>query len=164
MLRPMTRLPRALFLFLFVSCASGLPFMPTVDGGAGGSGGTTATGGGGAGGTLGSGGSDVFGGSGGAPPLVDASTCSPLVETYMPACVTCLGANCCAVATACVAVSDCIGYASCQQNCLPLPAGSPDGGTNICLTACATNYPMANPTFAAMTACLHQSCAGPCPY
>ncbi len=82
----------------------------------------------------------------------------------MPACVACLGASCCLVATLCAGVSDCFEYASCQQNCPPIPAGSADAGTNACLGACAVDYPMANPEFAAMVACLHQSCGAACPY
>ena len=171
MLTAMIRPPRALFLLLFVSCASPLPFMPLLDGGGGGAGGaplTTAVGGAGGSFAVSVGGSPGFGGSGGSGSVdgdagADAG-CSPFVETYMPACAACLGASCCGVATACVAVSDCIEYASCQQNCPAAPAGGPDGGTNVCLSACAMSYPMAQPAFGTMIACLHQSCAGACPY
>jgi len=166
----MTRLPRALFLVLFVSCASPLPFMPLPDGGTGGSAGSAPGGAGGAGGAsgVGSTGASGFGGLGGSGPvdggLAADAGCAPFMETFMPACVACLGASCCDLATACFAVPDCFGYASCQQNCPPLLDGGVAGATNVCLSACATNYPMANPAFAAMTACLHQSCAAACPY
>src|SRR5262249_35856226 len=43
-------------------------------------------------------------------------------------------------------------------------AGSSVGGGNVCLAACAMNYPMAQPAFGAMTMCLHAKCAGACPY
>ncbi len=176
MLGPMTRLPRALFLFLFMSCASPLPFTIPLDVGSGGSGGGagggSGNGGSGDGGSgdggfsgVGVGGSGGAPGDGGADAIEEGSGCAPFVETYMPSCATCLGIACCDVATACFAVPDCFGYASCQQNCPPVPVGGADGGaTNVCLQACAQNFPGANPAFGAMTACLHQSCAGVCPY
>ncbi len=90
----------------------------------------------------------------------DAGPCAPFKETYMPACFVCLAASCCDVAAACFAAPDCFDYASCQQNCPP----SLDGGSNPCLDACTATYPMAEPAFSTMTACLHTSCAGVCPY
>jgi hypothetical protein len=98
-------------------------------------------------------------GDGGYGP-VDAGACAPFSETYMPACLACLAANCCSVALACYASSDCFGYASCQQNCPPNMLDA----SNDCLTACGQNFPMAEPAFGAMTACLHASCATVCPY
>ena len=92
---------------------------------------------------------------------VDAGACAPFAETYMPLCLACLSASCCDVAHQCFDVHDCFGYADCQQNC---PKGALDGGTNACLDACAQNFPMAQPTFGAMTTCLQASCAGACPY
>jgi hypothetical protein len=96
----------------------------------------------------------------GGPPFVDAGACAPFAETYMPDCLTCLAASCCSQALACYAAPDCFGYASCQQNCPPdiLDAG------NECLTACSQNYPMAEPAFGMVTACLHTNCPMVCPY
>jgi hypothetical protein len=158
----MTRL-RALVCFLLVlvaSCAHAQAVTPFPDGGSGGSGGVT-TGGGGAGGS----------GFPDAGPFVDAGACAPFAETYTPACLACLGASCCDVALTCFALPDCFGYASCQQNCPTGPesggVGSVDGGIdagNVCLAACVQNYPMSEPAFGAMTACLEASCAGICPY
>ena len=150
----MIRLPHALALtFLFVSCAQSNAFIPTVDGGSGGSGGGTTA-------VVGS------GGSAGVPEagpefLIDGGPCEPFAATFTPACFACLATSCCDPATACVGVPDCFGFASCQQNC---PAGAVDAGTDPCLVACAHGYPMADPTFGALTACLHTSCAGTCPY
>ena len=90
------------------------------------------------------------------PLTVDAGACTPFAEVFVPACLACLSASCCDAAVACFNVSDCFGYVSCQQNCPPAPPG--DGGTNPCLDGCAQSFPMAQPAFGAMTACLHASC------
>jgi hypothetical protein len=95
------------------------------------------------------------------PLEVDAGPCAPFAETYVPGCLACMAASCCDAALGCYAVQDCFGYVSCQQNC---PRVTTDGGTNQCLDACAQNFPMAEPSFGAMTACLHASCSGTCPY
>ena len=143
----------ALASFGFASCAA--PNASSLGGGGGGGATTTLP-------SLGgSGGSPL--GNGGSPPFVDAGACSAFAETFMPACLACLAASCCDVALACAAVPDCLGVASCQQNCPPATS-TLDGGGNGCLAACAQNFPMAQPAFGTMTACLHASCAGTCPY
>jgi hypothetical protein len=156
-------------LLVFVSCASPAAAPPSPDAGAGGSGGalpvgsssSTAGAVGGGGAAPLDAGSDAGDAADAAPDVaVDASPCAPFVETYMPACFACLGADCCDLAATCFAVHDCFGYASCQQNCPP----APDGGSNVCLGACAQQYPMPGPAFAALTGCLHAHCAGSCPY
>ena len=96
-----------------------------------------------------------------APLEVDAGACAPFAETFPPVCLACLAASCCDVALACFGVHDCFGYTDCQQNCPPVAF---DGGTNPCLDGCAQGFPMAQPTFGAMTACLRASCPGACPY
>jgi hypothetical protein len=148
------RCPLAVLLLLVASCAKGT----NTPAGAGG-----AAGVGGAGGATSSTTASGVGGAVGfdaGPPPVDAGACQPFVETFMPACVACLAASCCPQALACLAVSDCFGAVSCGANC---PTGVPDGG-NTCVMACAQNYPMAEPSLSAMTACLHASCASVCPF
>jgi hypothetical protein len=164
---------RTLWLLLFAGCATSQATQLIPDGGAAasssGAGGmvTLTSTGSGLGGEIGVGGQfaagGTFGAGGGldAGPDVDASACAAFVETFMPACNFCLDVNCCDVASACFAVSDCFGFASCQQNC---PAAPFDGGSNPCLDACTQSYPMAQPAFGALAACLHASCAGSCPY
>ncbi len=94
------------------------------------------------------------------PTDVDAGACTPFAETFTPACLGCLSASCCDAAVACFNVSDCFGYVSCQQNCPPPSTG----GSNTCLDACSQQFPMAQPTFGMMTACLQARCPGFCPY
>jgi hypothetical protein len=150
-------LPRALAVLLLASCAT-TPPVTLGNGGNGGGGATTTL----PPSTGGSGGSPF--GNGGSPPFVDAGACSAFAETFVPACLGCLAANCCSVALACSTVPDCFGYTSCQQNCPPSTTdGGVDGGTNPCLAACTTNFPMAQPAFGTMQACLQTSCAGICP-
>jgi hypothetical protein len=146
-------LPCALVALLLASCAT-TPPITLGNGGSGGGGGTTTL----PPSTGGSGGSPF--GNGGSPPFVDAGACSAFAETFMPACLGCLAANCCSVALACSTVPDCFSYTSCQQNCPPVTG---DAGTNTCLAACTTNFPMAQPAFGMMQACLQTSCASMCP-
>jgi hypothetical protein len=143
------------------SCATSTATPPTGTGGTGGTGGGTTPF------TAASNATTTSTGGGGAPPIddggpapVDAGACAPFVETFTPGCLTCLASSCCSEGLACYAVHDCFGYTSCQQNC---PISVLDGG-NPCLMECAQNFPMAEPTFGMMTACLHQSCAMVCPY
>jgi hypothetical protein len=157
MLASMGRRLFALVAVLVASCATPAAGPPPGSGGSpglgglGGSGIATVT-------STGTGG--ALPGDDGGPPFVDAGACAPFSETYMPACLACLAKSCCMQATACFMVSDCFGYASCQQNC---PPNMLDAG-NTCLAECAQNYPMAEPAFGTMTACLHMSCAKVCPY
>jgi hypothetical protein len=139
-----------IFVVFLASCANAGTTPPLSDGG-GGAAGAGGTGNGGGGGSA----------LGDAGPLVDAGPCEPFAEVYTQACLACLGASCCDVAQTCFQMHDCFGYASCQQNC---PPPGPDGGANVCLDACAHNFPMAQPAFGAMTDCLHAMCAGACPY
>jgi hypothetical protein len=170
----MRRSHRLIFALAIAGCAHAT-VGPSPDAGTAstGSGGTLGAGGF----TVGTGGTGVggfgLGGAGGTVSDVDASACAPFDETFMPACVACLDVSCCSVAAMCFAVSDCFGYASCQQNC---PPAAPDGGSfgtggsggsgggNPCLDACTQNYPAAGAPFSALTACLHASCQGACPY
>jgi hypothetical protein len=172
----MRRSPRLVFVLTLAGCASS-GAGPLLDAGTGsnGAGGLIGLGGFGVGGSENGVGGFGLGGAGGTLSAVDASACAPFDEAFMPACVACLDVSCCDVAAMCFAVSDCFGYASCQQNCPPAP---PDGGggsvgvgggsggsgaANPCLAACAQNYPMAGAPFAALAACLHMSCPV-CPF
>lgn len=92
---------------------------------------------------------------------VDAGVCEPFSSTYTPDCLGCLAASCCDVATACFAVQDCFFYANCRQNCPPVPY---DAGTNGCIDGCAQLYPMSEPAFGEMAACLHANCVDTCPF
>jgi hypothetical protein len=152
----MRRWARALSIAAAVAAGCAGPLMGPLTSGAGGSGGA-----GGAGGAVGPGG---LGGAGGvavdAGPDVDATACAAFVETFMPACDTCLDVACCEVAAACFAVPDCFSYTSCEQNCPP----APDGASNTCLAECAMLYPDGGSAFAALVACLQTSCASSCPY
>jgi hypothetical protein len=85
---------------------------------------------------------------------IDAGACEPFAGTYTPDCLACLAANCCDVALACFAVPDCFHYANCRQNC----------GTNSCIDTCAQLFPMMQPAFGDMTACLLASCPDTCPF
>ncbi|MBK9259862.1 MAG: hypothetical protein IPM54_08505 [Polyangiaceae bacterium] len=85
---------------------------------------------------------------------VNAGACEPFAGTYTPACLECLAASCCDVALSCYAEPDCFQYASCRQNC----------GTQSCIDTCAQLYPMMEPAFGDMTACLHASCPDTCPF
>jgi hypothetical protein len=150
------RIESALLVAVVASCAEATVSPPMPDGGSGGTGGMGASASSAV--TVGTGGSVVVDAG---PNLdFDAGPCAPFVDTFVPACFVCLAASCCDVAAQCFAVSDCFAYAGCQQNCPPnlLDAG------NGCLDACTQTYPMAEPTFDALTACLHTSCAGVCPY
>jgi Bacterial virulence factor lipase N-terminal len=85
---------------------------------------------------------------------IDAGLCEPFSGTYTPACLECLAASCCDVALACFGVDDCFQYANCRQNC----------GTSSCIATCAQLYPMSEPAFGDMTACLQASCPDTCPF
>lgn len=85
---------------------------------------------------------------------IDAGACEPFSSTYTPDCLACLAASCCDVALACYEVPDCFHYANCRQNC----------GTSSCIDTCAELYPMVEPAFGDMTACLAASCPDICPF
>ncbi len=85
---------------------------------------------------------------------IDAGACEPFAGTYTPDCLACLAENCCDVALACYNLADCFHYANCRQNC----------GNSSCIDACAQLYPMYEPAFGAMTACLNASCMDVCPF
>jgi len=158
---PLRRVLGVVFVaaLMAASCAAPNAFAPVGAGGGGGAGGGSLTIGASttSSSTSGSGGIPM---DDGGPPPVDAGACAPFAETFMPSCLSCLATSCCDVALACFGQHDCFGYTTCQQNCPPnvLDAG------NVCLSACSTNFPMAEPAFDAMTACLHASCASVCPY
>lgn len=84
---------------------------------------------------------------------VEAGACEPFSATYPPVCLECLAASCCDVALACFANDDCFSYANCRQNC----------GSSSCIMACAQLYPMYQPAFGEMAACLDASCPDSCP-
>lgn len=85
---------------------------------------------------------------------LDAGACEPFAETYTPNCLACLAESCCDVATKCYMSPDCFHYAHCLQNC----------GNSSCTDTCAQLYPMKEPAFGDMTACLHASCPDTCPF
>lgn len=88
------------------------------------------------------------------PSDIDAGACAPFAGTYTPDCLACLAESCCDVAFACLNVPDCFHYANCRQQC----------GTPSCIDACAQLYPMFEPAYGEMTACLHASCPDSCPF
>lgn len=65
----------------------------------------------------------------------DAGACPPsqplFASGFQPACVSCLGASCCAQVKACEGVADCKAFAQCFAGCMA------DGGTKSpCQTTC----------------------------
>ncbi len=85
---------------------------------------------------------------------IDAGACEPFSGTYTPDCLECLAASCCDVAVACFEVKDCFHYAHCRQNC----------GADSCFDTCAALYPLKEPAFGDMTACLQARCPDTCPF
>ena len=93
------------------------------------------------------------------PPDVTTSTCTLTLPTGLPACDTCLGANCCSEDVTCGNDQECAAAIDCINQCFPTDGGSPD---QTCLDACSTQYPNGYTELANLEQCMQTSCTTDC--
>jgi hypothetical protein len=97
------------------------------------------------------------------------STCTLDLPTGIPACDTCVSANCCSADDTCGSDTNCISFIECMDSCEgdsldggPSSDAAADGGVAACMNACQTEYPTGASELAALDSCLEGACATAC--